>query len=80
LLGVRCVRGVSSTIPTLAQEDEAVEFRFGWAGLGAATYIYAAGISDMVQQQLPDGSSITAQPRAGGIGNIKLVQSGEISA
>ncbi|MGH8662229.1 MAG: TAXI family TRAP transporter solute-binding subunit [Burkholderiales bacterium] len=63
-------------LPALAQQK--VSLRFGTVGIGSAWYNYGAGIADFVQRQLPAGSSIDVLPRAGGVGNIKLIQSGEI--
>lgn len=63
-------------LPALAQQK--VSLRFGTVGIGGAWYNYGAGIADLVQRQLPAGSSIDVLPKAGGIGNIKLIQSGEI--
>jgi uncharacterized protein len=63
-------------LPSLAQQK--VNLRFGTVGIGSAWYNYGAGIADLVQRQLPAGSSIDVLPRAGGVGNIKLIQSGEI--
>lgn len=63
-------------LPAHAQQK--VSLRFGTVGIGSAWYNYGAGIADLVQRQLPAGSSIDVLPRAGGVGNIKLIQSGEI--
>jgi len=65
-----------SALPALAQQK--VSLRFGTVGIGSAWYNYGAGIADIVQRQLPPGSSIDVLPKAGGVGNIKLIQSGEI--
>jgi TRAP transporter TAXI family solute receptor len=63
-------------LPALAQQK--VSLRFGTVGLGSAWYNYGAGIADLVKPKLPAGSSIDVLPRAGGVGNIKLIQSGEM--
>jgi len=63
-------------LPSLTQEK--VSLRFGTVGIGSAWYNYGAGIADLVKQQLPAGSSVDVLPKAGGVGNIKLIQSGEI--
>ena len=63
-------------LPALAQQK--VSLRFGTVGLGSAWYNYGAGIADMVKPKLPPGSSIDVLPKAGGVGNIKLIQSGEL--
>jgi len=65
-----------SALPSLAQQK--VSLRFGTVGLGSAWYNYGAGIADLVKPKLPAGSSIDVLPRAGGVGNIKLIQSGEM--
>ena len=69
--------GVGCAAPLVGAQQKA-NLRFGTVGIGSAWYNYGAGIADMVQRQLPPGSSIDVLPRAGGVGNIKLLQSGEI--
>jgi uncharacterized protein len=69
--------GVCFAAPLAAAQQKA-NLRFGTVGIGSAWYNYGAGIADLVQRQLPPGSSIDVLPRAGGVGNIKLIQSGEI--
>jgi uncharacterized protein len=64
-------------LPALAQQ-KAADLRFGTVGLGSAWYNYGAGMADMVQAKLPQGSSISVLPKAGGVGNLKLIQSGEM--
>jgi TRAP transporter TAXI family solute receptor len=63
-------------IPAAAQQKS--ELRFGTAGIGGATYIYAAGMADLANPKLPAGTSISVLPIAGGLGNLKLVQAGEM--
>jgi TRAP transporter TAXI family solute receptor len=65
-----------SAPPVLAQQK--VSLRFGTVGIGSAWYNYGAGIADLVKPKLPAGSSIDVLPKAGGVGNIKLIQSGEM--
>ena len=65
-----------AAFPASAQKK--VELRFGTVGIGSSWYNYGAGMADMVKQKLPPGSSIDVLPRAGGIGNLKLIQSGEM--
>ena len=64
-------------MPAVAQEKP-VKLRFGTVGIGSAWYNYGAGIADMVKPKLPAGSAIDVLPKAGGVGNIKLIQSGEM--
>lgn len=63
---------------TQANAADAVDLRFGTVGVGSAWYNYGAGMADMVQPNLPEGSSIAVLPQAGGIGNLKLIQSDEM--
>jgi TRAP transporter TAXI family solute receptor len=65
-----------SAMPSYAQQK--ANLRFGTVGLGSAWYNYGAGIADIVKPALPPGSSIDVLPRAGGVGNIKLIQSNEM--
>jgi TRAP transporter TAXI family solute receptor len=70
------VAAVCLAVPAYAQEK--VSLRFGTVGVGSSWYNYGAGMADMVKPKLPAGSSIDVLPRAGGIGNLRLIQSGEI--
>ncbi|MPZ57746.1 MAG: TAXI family TRAP transporter solute-binding subunit [Rhizobiales bacterium] len=70
--GAACI----AAIPVAAQEK--VSLRFGTVGVGSSWYNYGAGMADLVKPKLPAGSSIDVLPRAGGIGNLRLIQSGEI--
>jgi TRAP transporter TAXI family solute receptor len=63
-------------LPAVAQQK--ANLRFGTVGIGSAWYNYGAGIADLVKAKLPAGSSIDVLPKAGGVGNIKLIQSGEM--
>ena len=56
-------------LPAPAQQ-KAADLRFGTVGLGSAWYNYGAGMADMVQAKLPQGSSISVLPKAGGVGNL----------
>lgn len=65
-----------TVMPASAQKK--VELRFGTVGIGSAWYNYGAGMAGLVKAKLPAGSSIEVLPQAGGIGNLKLVDSGEM--
>lgn len=69
--------GVSFAAPG-ASAAEKVSLRFGTVGVGSAWYNYGAGIADLVKPKLPAGSTVDVLPKAGGVGNIKLIQSGEM--
>jgi TRAP transporter TAXI family solute receptor len=61
-----------------AQQQKPLDLRFGTVGVGSAWYNYGAGMADMIKPKLPPRSNIDVLPKAGGIGNLKLVQSGEM--
>jgi TRAP transporter TAXI family solute receptor len=65
-----------AAVPASAQQK--VSLRFGTVGIGSAWYNYGAGMAELVRAKLPAGSVIDVLPKAGGIGNLKLVQSGEM--
>jgi TRAP transporter TAXI family solute receptor len=65
-----------AAFPAAAQKK--VELRFGTVGIGGSWYNYGAGMAELVKAKLPAGSTIDVLPRAGGIGNLKLMQNGEI--
>ncbi|MGA7489273.1 MAG: TAXI family TRAP transporter solute-binding subunit [Xanthobacteraceae bacterium] len=71
-VGAMCL----AAVPASAQKK--VELRFGTVGIGSSWYNYGAGMAELVKAKLPAGSSIDVLPRAGGIGNLKLVDSGEM--
>ena len=79
MLGILAMSAAAAVLalPAVAA-DKPVNLRFGTVGIGSAWYNYGAGIADMVKPRLPAGSSIEVLPKAGGVGNIKLIQSGEI--
>lgn len=60
-----------------AAAAEPVNLRFATVGVGSAWYNYGAGIANMVEPKLPEGSSIEVLPIAGGVGNMTLLQNGE---
>lgn len=63
------------TLSATAQEK--VQLRFATVGVGSAWYNYGAGMGELIRKALPPGSSVDVLPIAGGVGNIKLIQSGE---
>jgi TRAP transporter TAXI family solute receptor len=68
---------IASLAVSAAAAEGPVKLRFATVGVGSAWYNYGAGIADMVRPNLPAGSSVDVLPIAGGVGNIKLIQSGE---
>ncbi|HEX2439059.1 MAG TPA: TAXI family TRAP transporter solute-binding subunit [Methylomirabilota bacterium] len=63
----------------LAQAPAApVSLAFATLDAGSAWYVYGATMADLLRRALPPGSNIDVKPRAGGVGNPKLVARGEM--
>jgi TRAP transporter TAXI family solute receptor len=75
--GIAIAAGMLLVVPG-AHAQQKVDLAFGTVGIGSAWYNYGAGMADLVKPKLPAGSSINVLPKAGGVGNIKLIQSGEM--
>lgn len=56
---------------------EAVHLRLATTGIGSGWYIYGANFAQLIRKQLPKGSTIDVLPFSGGVGNPKLLESGE---
>lgn len=78
LVSVALAAGALCLAAFPASAQKKIELRFGTVGVGSAWYNYGAGMAELVKAKLPAGSSIDVLPRAGGIGNLKLIQSGEM--
>jgi TRAP transporter TAXI family solute receptor len=63
----------------LAQAPAApVNLAFATLDAGSAWYVYGATMADLLRKTLPPGSNIDVKPRAGGVGNPRLVARGEM--
>ncbi len=60
-----------------ANAAEAVHLKFATVGVGSSWYNYGAGMAEIIKPVLPQGSTVEVLPIAGGLGNVKLIQSGE---
>ena len=78
LVGIVVALSLLTTGTALAQGDKPLHLRFATVGLGSSWYLYGAGIASLLRPELPKGSTIDVLPIAGGIGNPKLLQSGEV--
>jgi uncharacterized protein len=76
LIGMTFAAAAAAATAT-ANASEPVDLRFGTVGVGSAWYNYGAGIAELVLPNLPEGSNIDVMPVAGGVGNIKMIESGE---
>jgi TRAP transporter TAXI family solute receptor len=64
--------------PGLAQTPTApVNLAFATLDTGSAWYVYGATMAELLRKALPPGSTIDVKPRAGGVGNPRLVARGE---
>ena len=69
---------VVGAAPVLAQAPAApVNLAFATLDTGSAWYVYGATMADLLRKSLPAGSNIDVKPRAGGVGNPKLVAKNE---
>jgi TRAP transporter TAXI family solute receptor len=69
---------VVGVAPVLAQAPAApVNLAFATLDTGSAWYVYGATMADLLRKSLPAGSNIDVKPRAGGVGNPKLVAKNE---
>ena len=60
-----------------AQTPAPVSLAFATLDTGSAWYVYGATIAELLRKTLPPGSNIDVKPRAGGVGNPRLVAKNE---
>jgi TRAP transporter TAXI family solute receptor len=60
-----------------AQTPAPVNLAFATLDTGSAWYVYGATIAELLRKTLPPGSNIDVKPRAGGVGNPRLVAKNE---
>lgn len=66
------------TVSTVqAQTPAPVNLAFATLDTGSAWYVYGATIAELLRKTLPPGSNIDVKPRAGGVGNPRLVARNE---
>ena len=54
-----------------------VTLAFATLDTGSAWYVYGATMAEMLRRSLPSGSNVDVKPRAGGVGNPRLVAKNE---
>jgi uncharacterized protein len=69
LIGVTGVAAQTATTP--------VNLAFATLDTGSAWYVYGATMAELLRKSLPPGSNIDVKPRAGGVGNPRLVAKNE---
>ena len=60
-----------------AQTPAPVNLALATLDTGSAWYVYGATIAELLRKTLPPGSNIDVKPRAGGVGNPRLVAKNE---
>jgi TRAP transporter TAXI family solute receptor len=66
------------TVPVVAQAPASpVTLAFATLDTGSAWYVYGATMAELLRKSLPAGSNIDVKPRAGGVGNPRLVARNE---
>jgi len=60
-----------------APAQQPVTLAFSTLDTGSAWYVYGATIAELLRKTLPAGSNIDVKPRAGGVGNPRLVAKNE---
>src|SRR6266511_464190 len=70
-----CVALAALVVPGVAQQP--VTLAFSTLDTGSAWYVYGATIAELLRKTLPAGSNIDVKPRAGGVGNPRLVAKNE---
>jgi len=61
--------------PAVAQQP--VNLAFATLDTGSAWYVYGATMAEILRKALPPGSNVDVKPRAGGVGNPRLVAKNE---
>jgi len=60
-----------------APAQQPVTLAFSTLDTGSAWYVYGATIGELLRKSLPPGSNVDVKPRAGGVGNPRLVAKNE---
>ena len=74
-VAVLCVALAGVVAPGVAQQP--VTLAFATLDTGSAWYVYGATMAELLRKTLPPGSNIDVKPRAGGVGNPRLVAKNE---
>src|SRR5947208_11811083 len=74
-LALLVVLAAAFALPGWAQQP--VTLAFGTLDTGSAWYVYGATMAELLRKTLPPGSNIDVKPRAGGVGNPRLVAKNE---
>jgi hypothetical protein len=67
----------AGALPRGAGAQGAVNLAFATLDTGSAWYVYGATMAELLRKTLPPGSNVDVKPRAGGVGNPRLVAKNE---
>jgi TRAP transporter TAXI family solute receptor len=77
-IGLAVVLGLAVGASAVAAQAPApVNLAFATLDTGSAWYVYGATMAELLRKTLPPGSNIDVKPRAGGVGNPRLVAKNE---
>jgi uncharacterized protein len=77
-LALAVVLVLSVTVPVIAQAPASpVNLAFATLDTDSACYVYGATMAELLRKALPAGSNVDVKPRAGGVGNPRLVAKNE---
>jgi uncharacterized protein len=77
-LALVVVLALAVAVPAIAQTPASpVTLAFATLDTGSAWYVYGATMAELLRASLPAGSNIDVKPRAGGVGNPRLVARNE---
>ena len=76
-LAVLLLLAVAVTGVTAQTPGQPVTLAFATLDTGSAWYVYGATMAELLRRALPPGSNIDVKPRAGGVGNPRLVAKNE---
>src|SRR5688500_3831512 len=77
LVAVALILAVAVTAVNAQAPTAPVNLAFATLDTGSAWYVYGATIAELLRKSLPAGSNIDVKPRAGGVGNPRLVAKNE---
>jgi TRAP-type uncharacterized transport system substrate-binding protein len=70
----------TGTVAPAAAQDEPLNLTIASFQQGSSWYVYAVNLAELLQAELPAGSTVDAPPIAGGTGNPPLVSTGRADA
>src|SRR2546426_6663938 len=76
-LALAIVLALAVGLTGAAAQTPPVTLAFSTLDTGSAWYVYGATMAELLRKALPAGSNVDVKPRAGGVGNPRLVAKNE---